>query len=242
MLSAKSQLHLHNIWSRNIFPFDMENCVAYFPLWQEDMQGSSVISYDQYHRVGTVTGATWGSQGRTGDGNDYISTPAWTPPDAISIEAWVKPSELTNTYTICGWSDAGFTTYTVLYFNTVAAVVYLQLNIIKDGSNYGVWRGSYSTFTINNWYHVMVTQATPATAPLMYVGTPTVAPASQSVAQISLVGTPAHTSNVFAIMVPGAATATNPYKGVEGEVRIDSKVRSVADGIENYQKTKGRYQ
>ena len=40
------------------------------------MRGASILSYDQYHHVGTVTGATWTSQGRTFDGVDNKITVA----------------------------------------------------------------------------------------------------------------------------------------------------------------------
>lgn len=64
-MPALTASRAYNIWSRNIFPFDMENVVLYLPLWQEDMQGSTILGYDRYHNSGTVTGATYGYTGRT---------------------------------------------------------------------------------------------------------------------------------------------------------------------------------
>ena len=93
-LAVGDRTHLHNIWSRNIFPFSMENCVLYLPLWQEDMQGSPLLSYDQNHHSATVTGATWGYQGRTFDGiDDYIkagTSSAFKPTTALSVGVWYK--------------------------------------------------------------------------------------------------------------------------------------------------------
>lgn len=65
---------LYNIWSRNIFPASMENCVLYLPLWQEDMQSSPLLSYDPNHHSCTVIGALWKPYGRNFDGtNDFIA-------------------------------------------------------------------------------------------------------------------------------------------------------------------------
>ena len=44
--------------------------VLYLPLWKKD--GSSFMSDDAYGHLATVTGATWGSQGRTFDGVDDL--------------------------------------------------------------------------------------------------------------------------------------------------------------------------
>ncbi len=60
----------YNRFSRNIFPFSMEGCVLYVPLWQEDLQGSPFLSYDPVHYSCAVTGATWDSTGRTFDDDD----------------------------------------------------------------------------------------------------------------------------------------------------------------------------
>lgn len=94
MAIASDKVNLYNANGRNTFPFSMEGCVLYLPLWQEDMQGSTIISYDQYHHICTVTGATWGPTGRSYDGvDDLITVPAATPInnlDDITQIVWVK--------------------------------------------------------------------------------------------------------------------------------------------------------
>jgi len=54
--------------------------VLYLPLWKKD--GISFMSDDSYGHLATVTGATWGIQGRTFDGvDDLVSIP-----DAVCIQ------------------------------------------------------------------------------------------------------------------------------------------------------------
>ena len=81
MLATGQRTHFHNIFSRNIFPFSMEDVVLYLPMWQEDTQGSPIISYDQYHHSCTPSGAVYTlNRGRFFDGggaaDDLITVPA----------------------------------------------------------------------------------------------------------------------------------------------------------------------
>jgi len=59
---------------RNVFGIDVKDpsLALYLPLWytHPNMAGTTLTSYDLNHHSCTVTGATWGSQGRTFDGSD----------------------------------------------------------------------------------------------------------------------------------------------------------------------------
>ena len=94
MLATGQRTHFHDIWSRNIFPFSMEGCVLYLPLWQEDMQGTTLLSYDQYYHSCTPTTPTWGVQGRSFNGvDDYITIPyasSLNPTAYITLEGWIR--------------------------------------------------------------------------------------------------------------------------------------------------------
>jgi len=47
-------------------------CVLYLPLFSTDLKGDSFLSRDSYGHLCAVTGAVWGSKGRTFGGNAYI--------------------------------------------------------------------------------------------------------------------------------------------------------------------------
>ncbi len=83
------------------------NLVFHADLAKHD--GSQFMSDDAQGRLCTVVGATWGNQGRLFDGNDYISVGTQTPPNAITIEAWVKWTTLPAVDTgqfFMGWMNA----------------------------------------------------------------------------------------------------------------------------------------
>ena len=83
----------------HLLPIDMNDptLVLYLPLWYPhgDMTGSPIYSYDINRHSCTVTGAVWGSQGRTFGTDDEIETPSLGLTDA-------------NDYTICEWFEGHF--------------------------------------------------------------------------------------------------------------------------------------
>lgn len=94
------------------------NCILYLPLWKRD--NSSFISDDRYGRPCTVTGATWGIQGRTFDGSDDIIdlgevTEAEFTTGDFTLLAWIKMTTLATRAIISngGWNAYGFHFYIV---------------------------------------------------------------------------------------------------------------------------------
>lgn len=73
-------------------------CVFYAPLWHPSCQGTTFESIDPYGHLCTVTGALYGSQGRTFDKiDDVITVPAATPINnlaAMTVIAWINPTSL----------------------------------------------------------------------------------------------------------------------------------------------------
>ena len=71
----------------------------YLPLWKRD--GTSFISDDAYGHLVTVTGATWGIQGRIVDGtDDFISVPdndIWDSAD-FTLLIWTKQNAFAGNY------------------------------------------------------------------------------------------------------------------------------------------------
>src|SRR3972149_6505876 len=78
---------------RRKFQYD-PSCVLYLPLYELD--GASFASRDAYGHLCTVTGATWGLQGRTFNGtSDWINcgTSSILVPPQITLEFWLYITE-----------------------------------------------------------------------------------------------------------------------------------------------------
>jgi len=68
------------------------NEVLYLPLYRPDMVGSTIYSKDRNRHACTVTGATWGIQGRSfgGDGDNILSDSVASAPTAFIALTWWK--------------------------------------------------------------------------------------------------------------------------------------------------------
>ncbi len=105
----------------------------YLPFYSVDMQGSPITSKDENHHLCTVTGATWGAQGRAFDGNDKI-----TVPDSAALR-------LATAYTLAVWENipAGQSFAQIIHKGAV----------ISEKQNYGIivinGNGLYAGFVRN---------------------------------------------------------------------------------------------
>ena len=130
-------------WAEDIIT---DGLVLYVPLWL--YSGAKFPSVDAYKHTCTVTGATWGLQGRTFDGATTVIT---VPTNAafggttLSFGGWVKPTStfLSNYRKIIESSDGLFALYTD----------------ITTGKFTGVPNPGLSTTTAvaDQWYYVMLT-------------------------------------------------------------------------------------
>ena len=80
-----------NMWrTRNRMNFPLDSLALYLPLWHPELSGSSFLSKDLNAYSCTVIGATWGIQGRTFDGDDYISQATFldVAPAKVTFEVW----------------------------------------------------------------------------------------------------------------------------------------------------------
>ena len=140
--------------------------VLYLPLWQLD--GASFMEKSAYGHLCTVTGAIWGTQGRTFDGtDDRISIPAHTALHfaEITIEIWWKPETAQanangeNIFT--QWVGTG--KYAIHFLRTTAEIYQCSLDQNGDGTV----RPTPVTVTVfadTNWHHIVVTGNTTQTA------------------------------------------------------------------------------
>lgn len=232
----------YNIWSRNIFPIDMEGCVLYLPLWQEDMQGSTILSYDQYHAsfavTGTVSPPSYSSQGRVYDGDDVINhTTAFRSSDSSgTIIAWFNTST-DATMSLCASADTAGANH-FLTFAVLATSHLLYVNVNGTAGNNGV-KGD--TDVIDGTWH-MGGLTSSGTAWKLYTDD------ANEETLAALVGanngawfgdlTSADNFSVGALV---RNTTSAYYTGSFGEVWVFSKELTSAEISYIYQVTKGRY-
>ena len=235
----------YDIWSRNIFPFPMENCVLYLPFWQEDMQGAITLrSYDHYTHSCSVVGGTWSSTGRTFDGtDDYVSVPDHAALSGLSyftICCWLKTSDTTNeTQTIFG----KFTSSNREFFSFLnPSTGLISLRIYDESANaYLIRQKTGATFADGAWHFMefMWLGGTSVTNVQIY----------QDLAQIddssATSGTFVAIENLganFEVCRALVAATTNDLKGMMGELWLFNKVLSIAERTYLRDVTKGVYQ
>ncbi len=212
------------IWNRYNFPFSMENVVLYLPLWQEDMQAATLLSYDQYHHSCAVTGATRGATGRTFDGVDdkiVALTAQYTFP--ITMMCWVNPTE-TNTKVFVSHDSGANDGFRL---GQVAATDLLQFTLGNVASYNFATLGAipFGSFS----FTAVTVDADNGTA----VGYLNEASESQAIGTMG--GTPDR------IQIATSAAGVGWFKGIIGEVTIVNAVLSAA-AISQYRLvTKGRY-
>jgi len=183
----------YNTWSRNIFPFSMEGCVLYLPFWQEDMQGTTLLSYDQYRRSCAVTEALWTSQGRSFNGvNAQIAIPAsasFSLPHDYTFIAWVKQSTLavekhqfilafTGVGNRIRWASRRNATGYYMAFYSDESATWIEANSMLPLDTWAfaalsIVNGGNSTFYVNgNAVETVTSQAQPTLAtPSLLIGT-----------------------------------------------------------------------
>ena len=132
------------------FIFD-PSLVLYLPLHKLD--GASIMSRDACGHLCSVTGALWTPRGRSFDGaDDYISVPdhpSLDITDAITIEAWVKPSNMTGSPYLRSVVSKGDYTSSFILANSYHTEFVVRL----DGNTCGAF--AFSEWDV--WYHIAFT-------------------------------------------------------------------------------------
>lgn len=94
--------------------------VLYLPLHQLD--GASFMSKDAYGYLATVTGATWGIQGRTFAGAEFIdlgTDAVWSlGANDFTLAWWEKRDNTTNTLSSFGFGTAGYQPWQIQSIDT----------------------------------------------------------------------------------------------------------------------------
>jgi hypothetical protein len=139
-------------WAEDIIT---NGLVLYVPLWL--YSGSKFPSVDAYKHTCTVTGATWGLQGRTFDGIDDKILSGVSPvslTNKVTILVWYKPAGITgirSLFQYCGVASGGI----VINMNQSGAGSaegwreepgWAQSNVILGASSIGTWTCLHLTY------------------------------------------------------------------------------------------------
>jgi len=125
--------------------------ILYLPLWKRD--GNTFPSDDSFGHSCSVTGATWGTLGRTFDGNDYIDCGGdaqFTFAGDMSVDAWIKTSTTGAYQKLIGKMASGQFEwgFRIDDNNTARFAIYQSDSTVYSSAN------SSNTVTDNNWHHI----------------------------------------------------------------------------------------
>ncbi len=186
--------------------------VYFAPLWHPGLAGATFLTRDRYGRLCTVTGATWGSTGRTFDGTaDVIDFTALTY-TAWSAIAWVYPTRIT--------AEPG-----IVVLGTQGMVLSLgKVGLVQDGT--GVQQ-SVNALTLSTWVYAAITRT--GTTYNVYIN------GVLSTAAWNNAGW-GNMGNHIGVSYAGAY-----LKGTVGEVLVYNRALSATEILNNYLATKWRY-
>ena len=200
--------------------------VLYLPLWKRDAGGTNLIrSDDAYGHIATVTGATWGSQGRTfvAANSDVI-----TIPDAASLQltdltiiVWAKVTTHKDWNVAVAKRDAGGTNYQLHSDNTQKLIFFDGTTSISDTP----------TFSTGVWYHFVVKVA----SNLATFYTNGIVGAANQAVSVNLNDAP------LLIGYDGVSAGAY-FGGSGGEIRVYSRALTAGEIQHDYMATRWRYQ
>jgi hypothetical protein len=205
--------------------------VLYVPLYELD--GSPVISKDSYGHLCTVTGAQWTPTGRNFDGiNNKILTltiPAFALSSSFTIEMWVNldvsvPAQHQWGVEIShgGGERLGLcarrniTGNRVGSYNTVTSAWTMADSALTPGA----WCHSVAVFVVNDKEYFYLN--------------------GQSDGSPGFTAIPVWTGGTAEVYI-GNNAASNPLKGLIGEVRIYNRPLTLLETRQNFLATKWRY-
>ncbi len=218
--------------------------VFYAPLWKRD--GTSFISDDAYGHLCTVTEALWTPQGRSFDGNDYITiNPAASILQTMtvgSIEVWVKLTTAVGTQTFFSAShSADAESRFILYWNPGQGI-YAYCSEAGSGyynSTFGVVGSPPRSMAAGVWYHLVFVHN--GIYPTLIM---------DGISYAMAAGQPDGTKFLNAVLTindVSLGTSNNSagrglyLNGVEGEVRIYNRALIALEDQRNYLATKWRF-
>lgn len=185
--------------------------------------GTTVADSSGQNNNGTVTSATW-APGRFGTGLTFNGSSSWVaipdapslnPAAAVTMEAWVNPTDLTAWRTIVLKEIPGGLDY-ALYANDNAPKPAAYFH--RTGQSLADGIGGVDPLPLNTWTHVATTYD--GTTAWLYVnGTP--------VASMALAGSLLQSSGV--LRIGGNAVWGEYFAGMIDEVRVYNRALSAAE-------------
>lgn len=210
----------------------------YLPLYHGDLKGDTLMSFDQNHASCTVTGATWGSDGRVFDGASYIERAVanWRSSDtAGSILIWFKTSSATHQVLFASADEGSALRF--LYFR-ILSTGYLS---VAQRNNDSVDQVDATTSDLSDGAWHLGALISSGTAYSLYADTTL---QSLSVAAGANNGdwfADTGERDNFSVGVCHRDTLINYLTGTIGEVWVYSRALSAAEITHNYNVTKWRY-
>lgn len=208
----------------------------YLPFYSTDLQGSPITSKDFSAHSCTVTGATWGNQGRTFDGaDDKIAIPnvaSLRPTTALTVVAWVYPTALASERLILGHiNDSGVNrrSWMLLIDSSQKFKFYCSSDGTHGNSDS---QASATTATVDTLYHVAVTYS--PTALTIYING--VADGNKNPSVNSL-----YENTTDDLYVGVDANSGRDFAGRIGEVLLYSRTLTDTEILNHYQNTKRVY-
>jgi hypothetical protein len=241
-LEINRKMSLLNL-SRRSFIRD-SSLALYLPLWHPDLSVSPFLSKDLNAHSCTVTGATWGNQGRTFDGIDDVINCG-----SAAILDTAFGGDTTGAYTYEWWAK-----------NTIDGPSRGQLVKGVDPTFWGMWTAD-AAGSLNLYWEIKVTGETndlfvywtigdvsTSFNHFMLTGSGRAAAGWTLYKNNSLVSMNINSNTLSSnvgntaddLFAPGRAWGASGYfKGIEGEVWVYNRAKTLAES--NYLATKWRY-
>lgn len=213
-------------------------CVLYAPLWSPYLSGATFKSQDLYGRTCTVTGATWGSQGRTfAGGGDKIALPAsvyqaFSSADDFSIVMWFNHTTNANYSAPLAFTVSGVWQPLIMIEHTAADEITCTVRQTANATNNVVT----SSGAPLGWLHVGMTHdASDTNRVTQYLNG-------------ALEGSINTNALTFAKtdfsqgLIGALASSVNVFYNTIGEVLIWNRVLSAGEITQHCNQTKWRYQ
>ena len=203
------------------------------PLYHPDLSGDTFYSRDDYRHYCTVTGAIWTSQGRTFDGDDYITTP--------------QPLAGLDQYSVCVWFKAtGDRNYVLGGTNYTATYGHLYFSVYNGWLRYK-WRTSvdasdnlYATgVALDTWYFAVFTRDKIAEHSQLYLKGGGLNKLSEKDSTYYIFD---WSGNLLTGIAKDGAVYSNGFEGMVGEVVVYNRILSGTETQDIYLATGWRYQ
>ena len=220
--------------------------VLYLPLWDSAIsEGNKVLDRSRYHNNGLVTGALWQPDGRIFDGDDYIDiTPVLTNALAATISGtigfWVKVPDATpgGAMAFIAFGDTDGNEYLRLLLRTDGR---FQCNSAIAGDTCWSLDTNNAVFSDNVWaYPELIHDGISASVRINGV------PVDQTLTdEGTLTAWFNHHTELDNGFISKSSFNGNANRslltGTIGEVIIHNRALPTAEGLHNYNATRGRY-